>query len=290
MGAQTWDAWKEGKFDFSDLATRRHDDVYGNMLSRRPLKDLLPKNIDGKDNVYKLIDFPENMDEESKKIIGDAYIEIYRKNPDLAKAILNKVDYFDDLSAYAVAHGDGYIGINTKGFLNVEYDVRDVKASMRRWESSLNSLKAQYESTGDSSLLKQIKFVEHRMNFYEGIDEVKFAASSNPTDVMIHEMGHNIHDLLRKGTIDGIWEFEDAQIIREKLGADYQYEDTMYKKLWRWSQDKTTLRISEYATTNDREYFAECFTTWFRQMPETKYIPNQLIDIFERVMDGTVQQ
>ena len=41
MGAETWQAWKDGKFDLSDMATRRHDDVYGEMLARTPLQDLI---------------------------------------------------------------------------------------------------------------------------------------------------------------------------------------------------------------------------------------------------------
>jgi len=41
MGAQTWDAWKGGAFKFDDFATHKHDDVYGDMLAKTPLKDLL---------------------------------------------------------------------------------------------------------------------------------------------------------------------------------------------------------------------------------------------------------
>ena len=41
MGADTYAAWKEGKFDLSDMAGRRHDDVYGEMLARVPLSELL---------------------------------------------------------------------------------------------------------------------------------------------------------------------------------------------------------------------------------------------------------
>jgi len=41
MGARTWDAWKSGAFKFDDFATHRHDDVYGDMLAKTPLKDLL---------------------------------------------------------------------------------------------------------------------------------------------------------------------------------------------------------------------------------------------------------
>ncbi len=41
MGAQTWDAWKGGAFNFSDLSGHRHDDVYGNMNARVPLWELL---------------------------------------------------------------------------------------------------------------------------------------------------------------------------------------------------------------------------------------------------------
>ena len=43
MGAETYELWKEGKFGFSDFATRRHDDVYGEMLARMPLKQLIKK-------------------------------------------------------------------------------------------------------------------------------------------------------------------------------------------------------------------------------------------------------
>ena len=41
MGAQTWDAWKGGAFNFNDLSGHRHDDVYGDMNARVPLWELL---------------------------------------------------------------------------------------------------------------------------------------------------------------------------------------------------------------------------------------------------------
>jgi len=41
MGNSAFDAWKSGAFDLSDMATRRHDDVYGEMLARTPLQDLI---------------------------------------------------------------------------------------------------------------------------------------------------------------------------------------------------------------------------------------------------------
>ena len=41
MGSSAYEAWKEGKFDLSDMVTRRHDDVYGEMLARVPLSELL---------------------------------------------------------------------------------------------------------------------------------------------------------------------------------------------------------------------------------------------------------
>ena len=41
MGAQTWQAWKDGLFNFGELSTRKHDDVWGDMLARRPLWELL---------------------------------------------------------------------------------------------------------------------------------------------------------------------------------------------------------------------------------------------------------
>jgi hypothetical protein len=41
MGNSAFDAWKDGKFELSDMATRRHDDVYGEMLARTPLQDLI---------------------------------------------------------------------------------------------------------------------------------------------------------------------------------------------------------------------------------------------------------
>ena len=41
MGNKAFEAWQAGKFDLSDMATRRHDDVYGEMLTQTPLQDLL---------------------------------------------------------------------------------------------------------------------------------------------------------------------------------------------------------------------------------------------------------
>lgn len=41
MGAQTWDAWQGGAFKFDEFATHKHDDIYGDMLSKKPLWELL---------------------------------------------------------------------------------------------------------------------------------------------------------------------------------------------------------------------------------------------------------
>ena len=41
MGAQTWDAWQGGAFRFDEFATHRHDDIYGDMLAKTPLWELL---------------------------------------------------------------------------------------------------------------------------------------------------------------------------------------------------------------------------------------------------------
>ena len=41
MGKSAFEAWKDGKFDLADLETRRHDDVYGEMLARTPLEQLI---------------------------------------------------------------------------------------------------------------------------------------------------------------------------------------------------------------------------------------------------------
>ena len=41
MGNSAFEAWQAGKFELSDMATRRHDDVYGEMLARTPLSELI---------------------------------------------------------------------------------------------------------------------------------------------------------------------------------------------------------------------------------------------------------
>ena len=41
MGGKTYDAWKSGAFNLEDMVTRRHDDVYGEMLAVMPLQDLI---------------------------------------------------------------------------------------------------------------------------------------------------------------------------------------------------------------------------------------------------------
>ena len=41
MGASKWQAWKDGKFDFSSLSTTHTDDVYGDMLTEASLKSLV---------------------------------------------------------------------------------------------------------------------------------------------------------------------------------------------------------------------------------------------------------
>lgn len=41
MGKSAFEAWKSGAFDLEDMATRRHDDVYGEMLATKPLSELI---------------------------------------------------------------------------------------------------------------------------------------------------------------------------------------------------------------------------------------------------------
>ena len=41
MGDKAFEAWQAGKFDLSDMVTRRHDEVYGEMLATVPLQDLI---------------------------------------------------------------------------------------------------------------------------------------------------------------------------------------------------------------------------------------------------------
>lgn len=41
MGKQTFDVWKAGGFELEDMLGRRHDEVYGEMLSTTPLYELL---------------------------------------------------------------------------------------------------------------------------------------------------------------------------------------------------------------------------------------------------------
>lgn len=41
MGKGAFEAWKDGRFDLSDMVTRRHDDVFGEMLARTPLSELI---------------------------------------------------------------------------------------------------------------------------------------------------------------------------------------------------------------------------------------------------------
>jgi hypothetical protein len=41
MGSEKYEAWKEGKFEFQDLSTTHTDEVYGNMKTETPLKDLI---------------------------------------------------------------------------------------------------------------------------------------------------------------------------------------------------------------------------------------------------------
>jgi len=43
MGSSAYEAWKDGKFELTDMVTRRHDDVYGEMLARTPLEQLIQK-------------------------------------------------------------------------------------------------------------------------------------------------------------------------------------------------------------------------------------------------------
>ena len=41
MGDTKYEAWKEGKFEFSALSSQHDDDVYGLMRNETSLKDLL---------------------------------------------------------------------------------------------------------------------------------------------------------------------------------------------------------------------------------------------------------
>ena len=47
FGSDTkWQAWKDGKFEFSALSSTHDDPVYGQMRTETPLRDLLGEIID----------------------------------------------------------------------------------------------------------------------------------------------------------------------------------------------------------------------------------------------------
>lgn len=237
------------------------------------------------------IKMPDGLDSDRVDAINGAYEIVAERNPELAKLLLNEVVFLEeDDYAAARSFSNGKIGINPNNGTLGESSTkaRDVDKMLTRWKNSLEGYEDIYKTTGDEKWMIQINFLKARISNYSGLDFVRGAAVGDQTEVMIHEMGHELRSLLTEHGFNGstdFWEFLPPPELRAFVGPSYVYEETMYWKLNKWSRSKIGLSISEYATTNDNEFWAESFATWVLGQDQTKYIPKDVTDVFERAMD-----
>ena len=107
---------------------------------------------------------------------------------------------------------------------------------------------------------------------------MRFQQARNINEILIHEFGHGIEWDLGAGEWANIPDFLAPSRQRE-LGLDPM--EHLGIRLENIAKTQGT-KLSEYATTNSGEYFAEAFTAFMRG--EKANIHKELLAIFEEII------
>jgi SPP1 gp7 family putative phage head morphogenesis protein len=209
--------------------------------------------------------------------IGD--VQRRYKGPNL----ISGIEWVDNPNIIARAGGtlkinpnnltDDVIALGSQNAANMEF--QRTQARLIRLRETLEKEGTSWSVQDRAQAVSRIDSLQRRL---DDTPNIRFGVSDTQADVIVHELGHNIQTDLITGKFNDITDFLPPSKLRE-LGIDY--EKTLGARLERIAKARGHL-LSEYATTNDGEYFAEAFTLYMRG--ETQEINTELLDIFRKIV------
>ena len=163
-------------------------------------------------------------------------------------------------------------------YLNRQTVVDDVADDLRNKQARLYRLREQADSYREidpefaAKLDGKIALLQRQID-----TRVRWSVAKSVDDVVIHEIGHKVQADLVNGYFPDIYDFIPPSKLRE-MGKEYE---TTLQAVLDGVAKRDGVAISEYATTNAEEYFAEAFTLFVRG--EHGAINPTLLSIFKRI-------
>jgi len=105
--------------------------------------------------------------------------------------------------------------------------------------------------------------------------------AKNKEEIIVHEYGHIIQERLMNDEKYFGYGFSRPSMYYER-GIGEQARESLGQRLFSIAKNKGGL-ISEYATTNDQEYFCESFVLYVRGKKWHDKINPELLDVFKRI-------
>jgi hypothetical protein len=190
------------------------------------------------------------------------------------------VDFDDTIRSVGNARGNK-VKINPLYGTDAEIAASEA-GHMRSYRRSQKSLKNLQEQLNDGWFDLDPDYKSKVINKIERLKNIKkpsgrFGVADDLEDVIIHEYGHMIKFDLESGYFPEITDFLTPSEMR-KQGV--KFADSLSAKMDKIAIEKGA-SISEYATTNSEEYFAESFLSFIKG--NTKNIDSRLLTIFRKI-------
>ena len=107
---------------------------------------------------------------------------------------------------------------------------------------------------------------------WEGLSETK-------NDILTHEYGHHVYAALNVDENYYDYGLSMPSIMRKHGG---EYEGSLLQRMGTIAK-KEGLKLSEYATTNQEEYFSEAFVAYNKGKKYWKLINPEILEIFKKL-------
>ena len=196
--------------------------------------------------------------------------------------LVSRIEWVDD-SKFVASAGDT-IRINRAQFTNevIQESNAPTLAVARTAQKRIDLLLQQIEDERPFLEPEQIAGLERKVNrLKESLVKAgsgRWTYGENMYDIMVHELGHNVRFDLTFNEVEGVTGFLNPAKMREK-GMDFYAE--LASRIGSIAQ-REAHKISEYATTNDDEYFSEAFVAYIKN--DHSIINPELLAIFKKVM------
>jgi len=266
MGQGKYEAWKEGQFEFNQMIGKHTDDVYGQMTTETALKDLIGGGEIPKEMIQEITSgqvpvFTTTKEAEDWAInnkIARQQVDYYGVTPDAANIINQKIyeQYGNNSPIENIITG----AISERGGIMMEV-TRDGNFIV-------------YNIASDPSAVKRM-IAENESAFIQRFGAGRAFLARNYDELVIHELGHTV-DFQYSNTqnLKHFWYAEQIGAAKSKSFADLSMGYLSKEAI------EAASKISDYATTNIWEYFAE---SWLAaKTGREELVPDNVMEILRR--------